>query len=343
MSTHDVFAGLVEAMRASGAPVAEYRFDGRLSRTHQFLHFLFRKSIREMPDRHWPKPTNDDVLLTASMDLVPRAWLLKCDAILIVTGMFLPPDIIELAKRTMRVYLLCTESPYDSQYERHIAQFADAVWVTERSVVESFREVCPQVAYLRHAWRPGVHDVSLPTDRQQPAHDVVFVGSYFEERVRLLEQVDWTGIDLGLYGMLDMIPKRSPLRRFAKNGVTPNPVAAALYRRAKIGLNLYRTSATAQSLNPRAYELAASGVCSVSEHRDEIADVFGDAVPTFHTPAELEAHVRALLADEPRRSSLAAAAKSVVLDDIWPSRVDQMRRDLHTWAARSAPSLSRSA
>lgn len=348
MSTHDVFAGLVEALRASGdIGVAEFRLDGRIERSRGWLSAQYRQMKREYPEKTWPRPTDADVLFHATMGLVERALMRACDGILVVTGMFLQPDFLEMARRAhLKVYLLCTESPYAIEQEVALARLADGVWSTEAAVLDRLRAVCRHVAYLPHAWRPGVHDVATSQERQLPAHDVVFVGTYFEERVKLLEQVDWTGIDLGLYGMTDMIPKRSKLRAFIRGAVTPNPIAAALYRRAKIGLNLYRTVAPGQSavsLNPRTYELAAGGACVVSEYRQEVVEVFGVTVPTFRTGPELEAHVRALLADEPRRGALGAGAKAAVLEATWQSRVDQMRRDLHAWAAPRAEPVLRSA
>lgn len=339
-SVHDVWVGLVEAMRASDLGVAEFRLDGRITRTNDFLHFLWRRTKRDTPEHHWPKPTYADVIYQASMGLVERALARQCDAVLVVTAMFLNSEVLVLANRAgLKVYLVCTESPYDTRHEAKFAALADGVWTNERTAVGPLQAACPRVAYLPHAWRRGVHEATVPTLPAARAHDVVFVGSYFRERQQLLEAVDWTGIDLGLYGATEMIPKRSPLRRYVCGGLIPNTDAAALYRQARIGLNLYRLTppeaAPAESLNPRAYELAAAKVCQVSEARAEVREVFGDAVPTFRTPAELGHRLRALLADETACRQLSLAAARAVEQDTWDSRVEQMRRDLNRWAAEA--------
>ena len=131
-----------------------------------------------------------------------------------------------------------------------------------------------------------------------PAHDVVFVGSGFEERIALLGEVDWTGIDFGLYGAWHMLPSRHPLRAHLKGREVDNAYAAALYRKARVGINLFRSSvghgkgtpkvAGAESLSPRLLELAACGAFTVSEWRPEVGEVFGGCVPTFRDAAGLQ-------------------------------------------------------
>jgi spore maturation protein CgeB len=120
--------------------------------------------------------------------------------------------------------------------------------------------------------------------------------------------------------------------------VTENATTAALYRRAKIGLNLHRTSkgfgrgapriAHAESLNPRAYELAASGCFQISDARAEIAEVFGGAVPTFTTPDDLTRRIRGYLANPDVRDHLAAAAQRAVQGHTFAARAQQITEDL---------------
>ena len=97
---------------------------------------------------------------------------------------------------------------------------------------------------------------------------------------------------------------------------------AALYRAAKIGLNLHRSSATygrnmprilhAESMNPRAYELAATQSFQISDWRPEVQETFVGAVPTFQSAAELERLIRAL--SEPFPGTPAPGAPGAAAD-----------------------------
>jgi spore maturation protein CgeB len=221
--------------------------------------------------------------------------------------------------------------------------------------------VQPRSFYLPHAMRPEVHRPDAPTADGVPAHDVVFVGSGFSERIELLSAIDWTGIDFALYGNWRSIPARSKLRQYVRDGVVDNQTAAALYRRAKVGLNLYRESigwgkraeriTYAESLNPRAYELAACGCFHISQARAEVGDVFGDLVPTFRTAEECSSLIRKWLADDVGRSDVSFQLPSMVAWHTWTARGAQMAADLRSAlpaalervAARVAAKQTRSA
>lgn len=332
-ATHDVYKGAVEGIRAAGGHVVEWRLDGRIERWHAFLHYLWRKQRREKQGQTWPKPSAADTLHMATTGLIERALEKHCTDLIVVSAMFLPPNKIELAKRAgLRVWLLCTETPYDIEDELRLAAMVDGVWTHERAAVETFRAVNPRVAYLPHAWRPGVHDVITPAQKQ-PC-DVLFCGSYFPERVAWLESIDWTGIDLALYGTTELIGKRSPLQAFIRGGLVPNEHLAPLARTAAIAVNIFRqprAGHVAESCNPRLVEMAAAGCCVISDHRPEVAEIFGDALPTFQTAAEAEALIRALLADPLRRRACAAQAQAAVAGATWPARGQQIMADLARW------------
>ena len=194
--------------------------------------------------------------------------------------------------------------------------------------MSAFRQDNPCFGYLPHAWNPLVHRTDRPIDDSVPAHDVVFVGTAFRERVRWFNSIDWSGINLGLYGSWSDKAKLNPqVRACVKSGPIDNERATLLYRRAKIGLNLYRSSkgwganapviAHAESLNPRAYELAACGTFFLSDFRSESAEVFGDCVPTFTTPIEAAALMRTWLADDAGRQRLAAQLPACVAEASW--------------------------
>ena len=141
-----------------------------------------------------------------------------------------------------------------------------------------------------------------------------------------LDAIDWTGIDLGLYGNWEALPARHPLRRY----VAGKQITTTRPRRSigvQIGLNLYRETPPArppaESLNPRAYELAACGVCALSEVRAEGQELFGS-----WSPAPTEAVLRDWLGDAERRAAVQRQVPLIVAHASWAERVKTVLGDL---------------
>lgn len=351
-SVSDVHRGVLEALQARpDVAVAEYELGGRLSYQAEWLRWLYRRAKRRAPGADIPHPTPTDVVKRATRDVPSAAWAHRADWVLVITGMYLHPDMLATLRwyGRPRVAVLFTESPYDDGRQLPLVPFCDVCWTQERRSLPAFREWCQAAGYLPVAYNAAVHHVA-PADPEVPAHDVVFVGTGFRERIALLSSVDWMGlgIDLGLYGNWEYLPSRHPLRRHVRAKAIPNTQAVELYRRAKVGLNLYRTSTgwgreappiaegAAESLNPRAYELAACGVFSVSDWRPEVSEVFGDLLPTFRDPSDLGPLLMRWLADDVGRAQVQAQLPARVTAHTYVQRVEQMVADLRAATRRQA-------
>lgn len=335
-SIQDVYTGIHDALATAGHELVIYQLDARINHSARFLKSAWRNARRVHPEIE--HPTGADVVYLAGQGILERALRHQVDWVLVVSGMYLMPDWLILLQRAgVRVGVMLTESPYDDERQARILPYVDVAWTNERSSVARLRAINPNVFYLRHAFDPARHYPSEP-DPSVAAHDVVFVGTAFEERVELLAGVDWDGIDLGLYGSFEILGSRHHLRRYLRAATIPNSQSVALYRRAKIGLNLYRTSMGfgrgapriqhAESLNPRALELAACGVFTLSDARAEVAETFGPLVPTFSTATELEDLIRFYLAHEPERRRLAAGLPGAVAGWTFAARAEQIIADL---------------
>ena len=345
-STADVEAGLRYGLETHGVEVIRYRLDARIERAGSWLHFAYRKAKKTNPEI--PKPSKADVLYQASSDVLAMALRHQVDCVLVVSAMCLHPDIIILMKRAgLRVTVLFTETPYDIAQELKIAKLVDGCWTNERSAVDTFKAVNPCTTYLPHGWHPGRHFVSARSiSNDIPQHDVVFVGSGFSERIAWFNAIDWTGIDLGLYGTWKGLGLNAQLRACIKGNQVDNQMASALYRRAKIGLNLYRRSMgfgrkapqieRADSLSPRAYELAACGAFHISDDRAEVREVFGDLVPTFRTPNEAADLIRHWLKDDEARLLVASQLPACVAESSWVQRAAGVIGDVQSLLQKAA-------
>jgi hypothetical protein len=345
-STADVAAGLRYGLKLHGVEIVDYALDARIARAQGWLHYNWRRAKKRNPAI--PKPTVADVFFQAGHEALAMALYHNVDAVLAVSGMFLHPDVVVMMKRAhLKVFVVFTETPYDLAKELEMAKLVDGCWTNERSSVAAFQAVNPHSGYLPHAWHPERHQPGPQSiDATVAAHDVVFVGSGFPDRIAWLSAIDWTGIDLGLYGSWEGIRKGHRLKPFVRGAQIDNATTGALYRRAKIGLNLYRTKvgwgrntptiAHAESLNPRAYELAACGAFHLSSDRAEVREVFGRRVPTFQTPDDAGSLIRDWLHNPLTRTAVAAELPACVAESSWGIRATTVIGDLQTLLQRRA-------
>ena len=334
-STLDVETGYRDALADAGADVRFYALGARLDAARSWLTQVWRK--RKDPTESppgWP-----DAVYRASIEALEMALRFEVDWVLAISGQLFHPDAIGLMRRAgLKTAVILTESPYEDAKQARVANLVDMCWTTERTSVERLSLANPHVKYLRHAYDPSRHAVFEPPLADVPSHDVVFVGTGFAERIDVLEAIDWQGIDLGLYGNWTLLGSRSKLRTFLRRGAVSNDRAVALYRRARIGLNLHRSSvsygrksprvAIAESLNPRAYELAACGIFQVSDWRAEVEELFGSSIATFDRSEQLETVLRTYLQDSPSRRRLAREARGHVGPHTFAARAAQVLADL---------------
>jgi spore maturation protein CgeB len=332
-------------LKLHGCHVISYRLDQRIDFAHKWLHVMWRQKKKVQPEID--KPKTHDVMYHAGVGALEMALRHQVDVVFIVSAMLFHPDVIVMMKRAgLKVVVLFTESPYDEEQELRIAGMVDGCWTNERVSLPKFRAVNPNSGYLPHAWHPERHFLSSRQIGDLPAHDVVFVGSGFSERIKWFNAIDWTGIDLGLYGTWKGLGLNAQVKASVRGEQISNEMAASLYRRAKVGLNLYRSSRGwgrnapsiihAESLSPRAYELAACGAFHLSDHRAEVTEVFGDLVPTFTTPGEAERLIRQWLNDPEGRARVSSQLPACVAEKSWRERSATVIGDLQVLLHQAA-------
>lgn len=330
-SVADVWRGLFDAFEDAGAEVVQYALDGRIVHTAGWMCWVHRNKVRD--GYKGDPPTQGDYIYLACVGMIERALWHRVDWVFIISGTFVHPRVLTLLKRAgLKVAVLHTESPYADRHEIMVSEIVDAVFTNERTSVKTFAPICPLVSYYQHAYSPKRHYPG-EFDETVAAHDAVFVGTGFWERCQLFGAANWDGIDFGLYGTWNLLGSRNRLRKclYHKDSIIANTATSQLYRNAKIGINHHRTSigygrdvehiTYAESMGPRCYELAATGTFFISDRRAEVAEVFGDLVPTFEGPRELEDLIRYWLDHETERRQIEAALPEAVKEHTFDDRI----------------------
>lgn len=264
----------------------------------------------------------------ASESVLAEAMYFNADVVFIVSGLnFHPIGTWLLNKAGIHAAAILTESPYDDTNQ--------ADWVSVYPTMSVFTNEVTSAQkygwnYLPHSYDPEVHYRREP--EMQDECDVLMIGTGWDERQKLLEAVDWSGIDIRIYGVWPNLTDKSPIYNMVWPVCIDNLKVPALYSAAKICLNFHRFADGAQSLNPRAFEIAACGTFQLSDYRMELREVFDFSVPTFSGPEELGELVRYYLAHDVDRRHLAAKSKEAVSDCTFDSRAADamtiMQRDI---------------
>lgn len=314
-STWDVARGYRNALtRRGGVEVHDYKLSA-----HMKYH------AKAMGD------AADDVGLMArqASDCIPvYAMKHDVDLVFIVSGMALHPDAIWMLRRIgIPAAVLFTESPYNDEQQRefHAVYPEMLCFTTERTSAHHGWQ------YLPHAYDPHIH-APAPAE---PEWDVLLIGTLWRERIALLERVNWTGIRAKFIGtwVAPPLPQDSPAGLHYEEGCVHNYEAPKYYGRAHICLNPYRDGDGAESLNPRAYELAACGAFQLSSFRAELRDVFGDGAVGVYAPETLDGEIRHWLADAEARRWCAAEAQRRVQAHTFDARLETLLGALERWPA----------
>lgn len=324
-STIDVCNGLIAGLEANGATVRRFPLNINLQMMSVFANWAEREQIVEH---------KIDAFQVAQRGIVDFCCYYDVDAVIAVHGGNLHPIapitlrmLANQKKRWFPTALLVTESPYQLEQDVKMASLFDIVFVNERRAVAHFQN--PRKYYLPHAYNPAIHEPGAA--EADKACDVFFVGTYFDERRALFGGVDWSGINFVQLG-------------FARDGwasedllspehIADNALVAHYYRSAAISLNHHRTTrdihtghigaGEAESIGPRAYEIAACGGFQLCDDaRPEYREVFGEAAATYRAgdSADLARQIHFWLDRPALRAEVAQAQWRAVQPHSWHVR-----------------------
>lgn len=321
---HDIWAGWVEALRELGQDVKSYNLDERLT---FFGSALMETRTPGMFKRAVSHEQAHDMAIDGLYSTLYQTWP---DVLLVISGFFIPPKLLDRARRTRtRVIIIHTESPYETQRELALAPYADVNLVTDPTNLSQFPA---GTRYLPHAYRPAIHHPGPAVAELRS--DFAFVGTGYPSRVGFLEQMDLDGLDVLLAGNWQLLADDHPLRKHVAHDLEnclDNDKTADVYRSTAVAMNLYRREAEKPELaagyavGPREVELAACGTFFLRDPRQESNEVF-DMLPAFTSPQEASDQLRFWLAHPAERDRLAGLAREAIADRTFVKHASSLLR-----------------
>lgn len=308
-SVQDVHNGWVEALRSAGEKVLDYPLG-------DWLVFFGEALLPRSSNEFFRAMTNEQAIDASADRLAAALWKTRPDVLLLTSGFFLPPPLLDTARRDgVKVVMLATEQPYERR-EIDMSAHCDLVLTTDPTTLADFR--CAAV-HQPHSYRPALHAPGpvIP----ELAADFAFVGTGYRSRVDFFEGMDLAGLDVLLAGNWKALDEDSPLRTFVAGGLEDcldNPKTVEVYRSAKAGINFYRREAddgTPQgvAVGIREVEAAACGHFLLRDPRPEGDELF-PMLPTFRGPVEASEHLRWFLAHPSAREEAASKAREAIQD-----------------------------
>ena len=247
---------------------------------------------------------------TICNDIIGKALDIRndFDATIFVDGLFFRNGRewvpLTLTSHGMATVLIPTDDPYEA-----IPDYVYTLRFTNERTLAQFES-----PYLPTATELG----EQPGSAVEQDLDLIFVGTIFEDRWPIIRDVarfcEVNEIRFEVHG--PFVVNHSEIANLNYVKVFPGTVASdvrrSLYRRSKVVLNLFRESDTAESVNPRVYEVAAMATSALlSENRGELKDLFGSSVYAFETFRDLSAQLGRILGNPDERLIRIAAAKDI--------------------------------
>lgn len=326
-SVQDLHVGWVEALRAAGEHVVVYPLGSALtfydSALIQIGSGTFQKAL-----------TGEQATQLAADRLAGALYKVRPDVLLLTSGFFLDPQLLDLARRDgVTVVLIATEQPYEHTRELVLARHCDVVLLTDPVNIVDFQQVTT-VWHQPHCYRPSLHTAGPPDPAL--ACDLSFVGTGYASRIEFLERMDLTGLDVLLAGNWQQLGKDSPLRRHVAHGLDDcldNEQTVQVYRATRVGLNLYRREAETPArvagwgVGPREVEMAAIGCFFLRDPRPEGDELF-PMLPTFTSPEQASDQLRWWLARPDERRDAALKAREAIAERTFFAAAARLLRHL---------------
>ena len=163
------------------------------------------------------------------------------------------------------------------------------------------------------------HPVELtPKKQKKYRNDIVFVGSYYPNRLKLIKKL--SGFDYGIWGPgWGKIKKPSDLQSHIRGEHTPPSEWVKIYSASKIVLSIHFQELENQlpvyQASPRIFEAMACGAFVISDYQKDVFSLFrdGEHLVGFKTLNELNEKIKYYLHHSDEREKIAKRGRREVL------------------------------
>lgn len=338
-STYDTFMYYTRAFRQLGNHVATFNYHDN------YAYHATALSHIENDGGELTEDQQRDVIMLAGEDLISAIARKTPDLLFVISGLALPQgmwDWFESFRENLKVpfstMVLFTESPYVDEMQLPILERADMAATMDIGSLGLFKEHNENSIYIGHAHDPAVHKLAVASTEY--AADVFMVGTGFPERVKLLSGVDWSGIDLRIFGgnWDDEEDGNGILEYHTPEFLENDTEVVNFYTNSRISLNIFRTAkwpgenvmhidpASAHSVSPRCYEIMACGGFLLTDERPELKELFSrdkDYV-AFDGSEDLQDKILYYLSHPRQREKIATSGYMAVRDHTYVNRAKEI-------------------
>lgn len=295
-SVADVFNGWHKALEKQGHQVMVYNTNDRITFFDRARMPAITEPVCPGCEQHpYEKPLNYDQVTGLSMaGIFESAYTFWPDMIFFVSGFYTNDHLFQVLKsRGHKLVMLHTESPYEDERQKLRGRWMDMNLLNDPTNLQSWRDDGIRAEYYPHSYDPDTHYPSAVREYDQ---DFTFIGSPFKSRCEFFSRMDFEGIDftLGGGGWGHIAEEHKGLLKYMGHDLemsVDNWEAAKVYRKTKVGINIYRREGESKdksyegyAMGPREVEMAATGLFYLRDHRPESDQVFQGILPAFDSP-----------------------------------------------------------
>ncbi len=242
------------------------------------------------------------------------------DLIIVMKGLRISPATLRQIKEKVKSTKIFNINYDDffSEYKSNVSDYLyesipiyDCLFTTRQiNIRELLHFGAKRVEYLPFCYDPNhlYPVVVTPSEYEKYKSDVVFIGTFEEDRAGKLESL--ANFDLAIWGnRWNRVKRNSKIRKHLRHKDVYELEFSKVLNSSKIALNFFRKG-NRDVLNSRTFELPACGSFVIAERTEEQARFFeeGKEIVCFDNEEELKDKVAYYLQHDKERQRIASAA-----------------------------------